>query len=326
MPTTARRLYEEAERLEEQGAEEEALECWKRLSELKQHPIIFRRIALLAKKMGNRQEAEGAYRRAIDLDATFSPAFSGLGSLELDRGRYATAEKLLTEAVRLEATYFDLTLLGIAQRQQGKTEAARESYREALELNPDHAETVFNLGVTYKFDDPEQAITLFRRAIEMDPNAAPSHRELGWMLQTTKRDYSSAEYHMRRALELDPNNPWAHIYLGSLRWHTGDLESTEQEFKTAIDLAPRWTLPRCNLGNLYTHQERWKEAKELFEQALELDPDDVEALHGMGKMFHRSGEDEKAKVYLQRASSLDPADQKVQRLMLEIADSSQRAG
>jgi tetratricopeptide (TPR) repeat protein len=56
---------------------------------------------------------------------------------------------------------------------------------------------------------------LFREAVEIDPEYAIAHRELGWALRRLDQ-YPEAERHIRRAIELDDLDEWVHIYLGNL--------------------------------------------------------------------------------------------------------------
>ena len=88
-------------------------------------------------------------------------------------------------------------------------------YRRALELKPDYAEAHNNLGTTLQAQGKlAEAIACYRRALELKPDYAEAHNNLGTALQAQgKLDEAIACY--RRALELKPDFAEAHNNLGN---------------------------------------------------------------------------------------------------------------
>jgi tetratricopeptide (TPR) repeat protein len=69
---------------------------------------------------------------------------------------------------------------------------AFEHYRVAIELSPDYAPTHINLGVTYlRAGRADLAQTAFRRALELDPNQPTAWKNLG-DLHRSLGEYQSA--------------------------------------------------------------------------------------------------------------------------------------
>ena len=65
-------------------------------------------------------------------------------------------------------------------KDQGKLAEAVASYRRALELNPDFAEAHNNLGTTLKDQGKlAEAVASYRRALELNPDFAEVHNNLG---------------------------------------------------------------------------------------------------------------------------------------------------
>lgn len=56
----------------------------------------------------------------------------------------------------------------------------------------------------YQNRDYKEAVASYRKAIEMDPNNAAAHLELGLLYEDKLQDYAYAIYHYRRYLELRP--------------------------------------------------------------------------------------------------------------------------
>ena len=306
MVVMSQELFDEADRIEENGEGERALAAWRELAA--SHPTrnVFLRLANCAKELGRTDEAEQAFKRAVEIDDHAASALAGLGILAIDRRDYEAAEGYLREACKVEEDPGNFTLLGVALKNLGRDLEAENSYRNAIRIEPKYEEAYFNLGVLLRDDRPAEAQALFRTALDLDRDYAAAHRELGWALHRLGTD-KEAEGHLRKATDLEPNDAWAHIYLGSYLWGDGDVDSAVVEFKTARSLEPNWTVPLWSLGNVHEFVlEDLDLAQSFFEQALQLDPDDVVTLTNLGRLCKKRGQTDLAKQYLGRALLLDP--------------------
>ncbi len=134
-----------------------------------------------------RDDAEVAYRQAIELDPGLACAYTNLGNL-----RYRA----------------------------GATEDARALYIKAIELEPDQPEGQYNLAfLTYEEGALERAVELFQCAIELDPGFADAHFNLGMALIEMGRD-DDATSHFTRYLALEPKGPWADLAHEELELHS----------------------------------------------------------------------------------------------------------
>jgi tetratricopeptide (TPR) repeat protein len=307
-------LFAEAERLEEGGCEQEAFQKWKDLADRYRDPDALFRFALLAKKLGDFDEAKKALDILVKLDPEFEGGHLTLGSLAIRRQDYEDAERHLRKALRIEETRAGLTMLGVVLRNLGRDREAQESYRRAIALDPLFDEAYYNLGVLLRDTAPTEAEVLFAKVLEIDPTFAAAHREIGWVYRKLDR-IAEAEFHVRRAIELQPDDAWAHIYLGNVLWCKGEALAAEAEFRWAHEAVPDWAGPLWALANLYEDQNDWPKAQDLYERALELEPDDVVANMNFGRMLIKMGEPQKAAVFLKRALLLNPCDVKARSLL-----------
>ncbi|MGH8493380.1 MAG: tetratricopeptide repeat protein [Moraxellaceae bacterium] len=81
-----------------------------------------------------------------------APQFSGPlvneGLIYLRKQKYADAEKVLQEAIKVNPRNpFAFNLLGVALREQGKFPDAKAAYESALAIDPNYAKAHFNMGV-----------------------------------------------------------------------------------------------------------------------------------------------------------------------------------
>ena len=130
---------------------------------------------------GRRQDAEAAYRRALELQADFPQALSGLSAMFLADGRAAQAARIFRTALEADPGHVDnlFSLAGLLA-QTGDIEGAVVSYIEVIEQAPQNVPALTNLGNLYaglmRFDE---AIALHSRALEIAPDEATVLLNLG---------------------------------------------------------------------------------------------------------------------------------------------------
>ena len=97
---------------------------------------------------GKLEEAIAAYRICLDLQPTFLPARYNLGVTLGDVEQYAAAEKTLEQVIEAEARHADAyNSLGFVYSKQRKLEEAIAAYEQAIQLRPDFAKAHHNLGL-----------------------------------------------------------------------------------------------------------------------------------------------------------------------------------
>jgi tetratricopeptide (TPR) repeat protein len=107
--------------------------------------------------------------------------------------------------------------LGYAFGRSGNIEAEIAHYEEALLLGYDrNAQLYFNLGMAYReLNRQDQAMTVFEKAIEIDPNAVDAMLELARLKQQAG-DKQSAYRLLQRVEELEPENRYVREWLKAL--------------------------------------------------------------------------------------------------------------
>jgi len=123
-------------------------------------------------------EAEKAYRTAIELDPSIAAASTNLGNLLFRRGRSAEAEDL---------------------------------YRGAIQGDPEQPQAYYNLGFL-KLDAgrADLAIVFLQKALTLDPEFADARFNLGVALEREGR-IAEARREFVRFLGMDTSSPWAKV-------------------------------------------------------------------------------------------------------------------
>lgn len=127
-----------------------------------------------------------------------------------DRGDAQAAEHLFRQAIDLEPNMAAaLTNLGNLVYRQGELAEARRLYERALEHDPVQPEARYNLGnLLEDLGETELAIAELRKVCAAAPEFADAHYNLGIMLAQVG-GVAQARGHLERYLELDGASDWA---------------------------------------------------------------------------------------------------------------------
>ncbi|HYL99835.1 MAG TPA: tetratricopeptide repeat protein [Blastocatellia bacterium] len=320
-----------AAQLEEEGSRDEALECWRiAVARYPADAQLLCQYADLATDLELWSEAEETYFSVIRLAPEWVGGYEALGALYLDRNGEGDSElalRYLQRAAEMEESAHAYTYLGYVQDRLGQRIEARVSYHAALRMDPSYEEALYNLGVSYRDEDPEESLTLFTKAIEVDSRYQSAFRELGWAEYRLDR-LDAAERHIRKAIELDDADGWAQIYLGQLLARKGDGASAEVAFLKALEV---WQdtqdvgFALRLLAMFYQSTGRPNEAELFFEKSLQFDPSDPRSNLRFGIYLRDIGDTERARLYLERAVALDPGDRLASSTLSELgADTTAR--
>ncbi len=194
----------------------------------------------------------------------------------------------------------------LVRRQPERPEAAEGSLRQAVELDPDDAMAHKNLGNALLDEGRlEEAEASYRRALELDPGFAAAHFNLGTvLLEQGKPEEATPSY--RRSIELDPVDAEAHILLGNALWEQKRPGEAEASLRRAIELDPDHATGHIELGNMLFDRRVLGEAEASYRRALELDPDHATGHYYLGLVLVEQGRLGEAEASYRRALELDP--------------------
>jgi tetratricopeptide (TPR) repeat protein len=177
-----------------------------------------------------------------------------------------------------EIVYYLAIAQSEAKQTQQAVATFEEALHEAqLDQDNDivNAKFYFNYGATTEQAGLyEKAADLLRKSIALDPaNSAEACNYLGYMWADHNMNLDEAETMIRRALELDPNNA---SYLDSLGWvqfRKGKLDQALGNLLLAAKTADHEDAVIFeHIGDAYFKLNRTSEALESWQKALTLDP------------------------------------------------------
>lgn len=134
VPESIASAIQEGEALFAAGQFPEALEKFKAATE--KEPTValaWNDLGLAHKKQEQREEAEQAYNKAIELNAQYPEALNNLGTLKLAAGDRLAAAMLFRKAIEADAKYADAHFnLALLMEEEGNWRSAVEEYKAYL--------------------------------------------------------------------------------------------------------------------------------------------------------------------------------------------------
>jgi serine/threonine-protein kinase len=178
---------------------------------------------------------------------------------------------------------------------------------------------IFGLVGFHQTDQPARQAA--RKALDLDPNLAAAHCQLGELFMAYDWDWSGAEREMRRAVELDPNSLRARVPLGDLLTSLGRFpEALEQKLRAvyrarryeeaiphiqrAIELEPQVGLHAARLADVYEQMGRIEDALPIRQKQAEVF--NSYTLASLSRTYARPGRRQEAQAALAKAVRAEP--------------------
>ena len=220
----------------------------------------------------------------------------------------------------------------------GREEQARDSYLEAVGVQADCVEAMYNLGYVSKLlGDYDEAVLIYRKLGELVPRAP----EVVWELADCwerKGDLGATIDALHRLINIVPADPavWARIaslwdkegneeqafncYLESYHHCPSDLdvitwlgayyrerrlyEQALKFFERAVSIAPKEPRYLLMTASCYRQMDQKQEALDLYEMALRVDPLNRQTLEYLVKLCDEMGLAAKSEYYQRQLRDL----------------------
>jgi predicted O-linked N-acetylglucosamine transferase (SPINDLY family) len=253
-------------------------------------------------------EAEKCFQKALNLQPNYIDALSNLGVVLAEQNRLDEAVACFQKTVQLQPDYTSgHNNLGNVLKSQRKLAAAAACFRTALRLNPNYFEAHNNLGALLHDEEGKtaEAIACYEQALKLNPNYAEAHNNLG-LVQKEQGKLDAAAASCRRALQLKPDLAEAHSNLGAILKEQGQLAEAVDSCKRALQLKPEFADGHNNLGNALMAQGCFDEAITCFKQAVRIKPDSATGQNNLGNALTELQRFDEAAVCYDRALQLQP--------------------
>ncbi len=194
----------------------------------------------------------------------------------------------------------------VEHQQAGRLREAETLYRRILTDQPDHADSLHNLGLIAQHSGRSQdAAELIRKAIARKPNFPNGYFNLGNILVLLGRvDDAIAAY--QQAIVLKPHLAEAHNYLGMAFLKKGEPEQAIDAFRRATSIDPEYKQAQNNLSSALLSRRRFDETIRACQHAIAAKANSPAAWNNLGIAKRCKGEFDQAIAAFDRAIALDP--------------------
>lgn len=171
----------------------------------------------------------------------------------------------------------------------GDPRAACGHYRRAVEVAPDYAKAHLNLGIGLAATgDSDGAVQSYRAALAIDPGSAPANYNLATLL-FSRGELQDAAILLRRALESKPAFPEAHVALSNVYDAQGELAAAADSLEAALRHRPDYAGALYNYGLLLKKTGRPLEAEKALRRAIGIEPDNTGACYELATLLQARG-------------------------------------
>ena len=193
--------------------------------------------------LGFLEKSKKEFETAIRLDPNEGMALYNSGLVNLFMDNKDRALELFLEAENIEKNVFEVQFqLGKLYLESGKPEKAKKYIEKAIALKSESGKSESGaafrcLGDCNKaMDKIDEAISSYKKAIKLNPNDADSLSTLGYLFDIKNEDTEIATIFCRQSVEISPENSLFRHRLGKLYFKQKRHEDAMKEFQKANDL------------------------------------------------------------------------------------------
>jgi tetratricopeptide (TPR) repeat protein len=220
----------------------------------------------------------------------------------------STQEKLQSN---LKATKpKEAVVVGLAQAkalaQVGRLDDAILRLRQVIQLSPDLAQAHEELGkLGLATNNSFLAVQELRKAAELEPAKATTHAALGIAYQLKNKNVDAVG-EFQKALNLNSKDPVTAYNLGNAYCQLGQNSQAVKYYSKAAALNPNLAEAHNNIASIYAAQGRYQQAIEKFEETLSINPNLASAHYGLGIALYNEGDCISASREFKKALALNP--------------------
>mgnify|MGYP001041897567 CR=1 FL=1 len=250
---------------------------------------------------GKYHEAIGRFRNALKIYAECPEANFNLGMVFFWLQNFKEAERHALIALRRRDFFGRLPAYIVQKISREKPDFIRKSLRvplsdwtfDAALKEGNHFLEAYDLvgNIYFKKEDYERSTLAFQKVIEINPEDAMGHYNLGCAFAALK-DWENAEVEWKKAIH----------YEEKLKKTEERRKISEDELQVSILVFKRAVSFQAHksLGRLYLERNFLDKAGEELEEAIKIEEGDQESLYSLGKIYQAKNDKKKAIFYFEK--------------------------
>ena len=232
----------------------------------------------------------------------------GLEAINCNTGDVLAKEQ--AEASSKESVLKTLDQVAISMRTKlGESLTSVQKFDVPIEATTNSLDALkaFSMGVRVAREKgPAEAISFYKRAIELDPNFATAYALLGLNYSNLGQPTRAAQ-ELEKAYQLrDRVSEREKLRISANYYYivTGELEKEAQTYQLWVQSYPNDSVPHGNLGANYSALGQYDQALPELKKGIALAPDTVVGYQNIGLVYLALGQFDKAKAALDSAAAL----------------------
>ena len=288
-----------------------SLICYEKLRQKDpKNPYILLNIGGINANLGNFTKTIDYCKKVLEIKQDIPEAYSTMGRAYIEIGNNEEGINNLRKAVEIEPSYsVGWYNLGFALSKIGNVDKAVdeeiESYKKAIDLNPNMIEALIELGRTYFLNKYfYESIKVLERAKLIEPN---NHKILVLLgISYSKiNELSKSIQCLKEAEKLKPNDFEIKNVIGLIYGKAKDFEKAIESFNNALKIEPNNSELYVFRGKAYLEKGDLDNALKDYIKANSLSPGDAGILNDLGYIFYKIHDYEEALKCFQEASQID---------------------
>ncbi len=156
--------------------------------------------------------------------------------------------------------------------EEDNAEQAIVLYKKAIEIKPDKHEAYYNMGNAYgKLGEYQKAINAYQEAIEIKPDDNKAYYNMGNAYDELK-EYQKAINAYQEAIEIKPDYDGAYNNMGVAYDELKEYQKAINAYQEAIEIKPDNHGAYYNMGNTYRELKKYQKAINAYQKAIEIEP------------------------------------------------------
>lgn len=274
-------------------------------------------------RRGEYETAETELRARLEKAPTDASSRRLLADVLAARGRYDEALAVLEEADHAEASAALRTAQGRLHLTRGRLSEAEQTFRAALDLEPDRVEALYRLGVVRAWrGEAREAKRLWNRIVrvyqdltvdEAEELPAETYVDMALALVRLNRFHDANDVMFPQAEEQDPKCPQLLLEWGRVFEMKYNFPEARSLFRDAFSQNPAFADARVAMANDYLTDfqvgiRRYSLAESQLEKALETNPQHAGAFAARGRLWLSDGDFGRARRDFETSLGICPAD------------------
>lgn len=144
---------------------------------------------------------------------------------------------------------------------------ARKALEKLLEKNPNNATLLGRLGASYRKDDPARSLDFYRRASQLQPEAA--EYAIGYAAALVQaRRFNDAVQILRQVVRLEPQNYAARANLATALYESKRYGEAIPEYRWILEAKPEIVIAHYFIASAHDYLGEYPEALASYEKFL----------------------------------------------------------